>query len=137
MTNHCKTPLHSAIILSYYKTQQQHHHHRHWGNAPLLSSQYSMSPKTTVATTNHVQLPDRNIITYNHTGYLGIPGFPKAATQANIFLQLCDHRCTATFTSNQVTINHQNQIALTGTHYKPGLWCVNTNLPQAHNTQCQ
>jgi hypothetical protein len=72
-----------------------------------------------------VVLPDGCTITSSHITELNIPSLPPAARTAHIFPglsngslisigQLCDHGCTATFTSDTVRIELNNTVVLRG-----------------------
>jgi hypothetical protein len=72
-----------------------------------------------------VTLPDGSTIVSSHVTELNIPDLPLEARIAHIFPnlssgslisigQLCDHCCTATFTSNMVTISLANKVILCG-----------------------
>jgi hypothetical protein len=72
-----------------------------------------------------VVLPDGRTITSSHITELNIPSLPPAARTAHIFPglsngslisigQLCDHGCTATFTSDSVRIELNNTVVLRG-----------------------
>ncbi|ACI65279.1 predicted protein [Phaeodactylum tricornutum CCAP 1055/1] len=73
----------------------------------------------------NVVLPDGRTITSSHITELNIPSLPPAARTAHIFPglsngslisigQLCDHGCTATFTSDTVRIALNNTVVLRG-----------------------
>jgi hypothetical protein len=89
--------------------------------------------------TNHgipLRLPNGTTTWSNHTALLDMPQLPLTARQAYIFPdltnsalisigQFCDNGYEAHFTQQNVTIQNDNVIVLTGTRDANGLWVLN------------
>ena len=95
----------------------------------FLDKRTSILKTTAVSRTNpsiDVLLPNNQIMQSSHTSSLPIPSLPASATKAHVFSslasgsllsvgKLCDHKCTAIFTNNKVTIHNSNKIDITAT----------------------
>jgi len=102
------------------------------GHFLAVSAPYKNKKKTMNGIS--VLLPNKDTMIATHTAELDLPNLPvEARTAHNTSLlsvgQLCDAQCTATFTSTDVTITHNNKTVLHGIQTKPdNLW--HANFPQ-------
>jgi hypothetical protein len=90
-----------------------------------------------------VQMPSGTTIQSTHQALLNIPQLPEAARVCHLFPalssgsllsigQLCDHGCTAIFTSTKVEILLHNQAILVGTRSPHNrLWVINLKVPSS------
>ena len=112
--------------------------HHFFSTSPTLQSNPIL---TDVHPTNDpidVLLPNHQHITSTHQANLNINNLPPSAKTVHVFPslasgsllsvgQLCDHGCTATFTSSSATISRNGHPIITGTRNKSTkLWNIGT-----------